>query len=406
MSAGFGKVIALCAGRIATIAAALACLGAAPGSSLSSSGVLKVRFGGDRNQTRVVVELDRATRGQLLAEGAGKLVQLSLADAAPDAPLDGPGQGLVRSWSVRDLGGSARLDLALVSSAQVVRRFELPPADGNPNYRYVIDLAATGPVTAVVTAAPTAPTARPGVPARAQQAADIIPTHAKKVVVIDAGHGGKDPGALGDDAREKDLTLAAAKALKQRLERDGRYAVVLTREHDEFVPLGQRVQVARGADADLFISLHADAGADPLVRGATVYTLSDKGSDRVAQRAINNNNDWFINVAMPSHDKAVNQILLDLTQRATKNQSSAFAGTLVEHVASQTQLVQRSHRDAGYVVLLAPDVPAVLLEMGFITNHQDETALEDAARRIRLMDAVGDAIDDYFAQQQERLASR
>ncbi len=158
----------------------------------------------------------------------------------------------------------------------------------------------------------------------------------------------------------------------------------MTRRSDTFVPLVNRVQIARSADADLFISLHADAGGDPAVHGATVYTLSDKGSDRVARKVFDNN-DWFINVAMPSRDRAVNQILLDLTQRATKNESSAFAETLVERIADCTGLVQRSHRDAGYVVLLAPDVPAVLLEMGFITNAQDEGDLLDTARRTRLM---------------------
>jgi N-acetylmuramoyl-L-alanine amidase len=237
-----------------------------------------------------------------------------------------------------------------------------------------------------------------------QKVADILPVHARKVVVIDAGHGGKDPGALGRDFQEKDITLAAAKALKRRLEREGRYSVVLTRSTDEFVPLETRVKIAREADADLFISRHADAGADSSLHGATIYTLSDKGSDRVARNVINNN-DWFINVSLPSRDRAVNQILLDLTQRATKNQSSAFAEMLVNKVGAESVLLQHGHRNAGYVVLLAPDVPAVLLEMGFITNATDEGALSDSEHRARLMGAVGDSIDDYFARQQ-RYASR
>jgi N-acetylmuramoyl-L-alanine amidase len=393
MRGRLGKVIGRCVGRLVTMGAALACLGAAPGESAPRSGVLKVRFGGDQTQTRVVLELDRSAHGRLLADGPAGRVAVSLNGLGPASPLDGSGQGLVKTWSVKGAGGGATLELALTRAAQVVRRFELPPADGSPNYRYVIDLMASGPASSAT-----------AVPASAAQTADAGTVHAKKVIVIDAGHGGKDPGALGDEAHEKDLTLAAARTLKRRLERDGRYAVVMTREHDEFVPLEQRVQVARGAEADLFISLHADAGGDGQVHGATVYTLSDKGSDRVARNVISKN-DWFINVAMPSHDKAVNQILLDLTQRATKNQSSTFANMLVDRVGEETQLVQRSHRDAGYVVLLAPDVPAVLLEMGFITNRQDETTLQDPSRRTRLMDAVGDAIDDYFSQQQ-RLASR
>ncbi|HEY5411518.1 MAG TPA: N-acetylmuramoyl-L-alanine amidase, partial [Caulobacteraceae bacterium] len=309
------------------------------------------------------------------------------------ATLGGEGQGLVRSWNVDADGGAARLQVSLTRPAIVVRRFLLAPSDGEPNYRYVIDLAANGPQVP----APTAADARL-IPVAA------APVHARKVIVIDAGHGGKDPGALGPGVHEKDLTLAAAKALKRRLDRDGRYIVVLTRSGDRFVPLEERVQIARRADADLFISLHADAGADPTVRGATVYTLSDKGSDRVARKVFTRN-DWFINVSLPSHDRAVNQILLDLTQRATKNQSTAFADMVVSQVSELTPMLQHSHRDAGYVVLLAPDVPAVLLEMGFVTNAQDVAALHDPLQRARLMGAVGDAIDDYFSQQR-RYAAR
>jgi N-acetylmuramoyl-L-alanine amidase len=218
---------------------------------------------------------------------------------------------------------------------------------------------------------------------------------AKKVVVIDAGHGGHDPGALGAHAREKDLTLAAAKALKARLERTGRFKIVLTRDSDVFVPLEDRVAIARKARADLFISLHADVGANPAVHGATVYTLSDQGVDRAARGATES--DSFLNVKLPGRDQSVKQILLDLTQRNTRNRSGAFAETLIDSVGQQTDMVSRSHRDAGYVVLLAPDVPAVLMEMGFITNRHDESDLMDAAYRHRLMDSVAEAIETYFA---------
>jgi N-acetylmuramoyl-L-alanine amidase len=200
---------------------------------------------------------------------------------------------------------------------------------------------------------------------------------------------------LGDRAQEKDITLAAAKMLRARLERTGRFKVVLTRDSDVFVPLEDRVQIARKANADLFISLHADVGADPSVHGATVYTLSDEGVDRAAKGVFDSGS--FLNVKLPGRDQSVKQILLDLTQRNTRNRSGAFAETLIDQVGSQTDLVSRSHRDAGYVVLLAPDVPAVLLEMGFITNHKDEAQLMDPVRRGRLMNAVGQAIETYFA---------
>ena len=216
---------------------------------------------------------------------------------------------------------------------------------------------------------------------------------AKKIIVIDAGHGGHDPGALGGKSHEKDVTLAAAKALKARLERTGRFKVVMTRDSDVYIPLEQRVKIARAANADLFISLHADSGGDPKVRGATVYTLSTHGVDRTAKSVFSGG---FINVQLPGRDLSVKQILLDLTQRHTLNRSGAFAETLLEHISTRTELLRRSHRDAGYMVLLAPDVPAVLLEMGFITNPQDEATLNDREKRVRLMDAVGEAIEAYF----------
>ena len=219
------------------------------------------------------------------------------------------------------------------------------------------------------------------------------PPAPKKIIVIDAGHGGHDPGALGGKSHEKDVTLAAAKTLKARLERTGRFKVVMTRDSDVYIPLEQRVKIARGASADLFISLHADSGGDPKVRGATVYTLSDHGVDRTAKSVFSGG---FINVQLPGRDLSVKQILLDLTQRTTRNRSGAFAETLLEKVSTKTPLLRRSHRDAGYMVLLAPDVPAVLMEMGFITNPDDESALNSREKREALMDGVGEAIEAYF----------
>jgi N-acetylmuramoyl-L-alanine amidase len=220
--------------------------------------------------------------------------------------------------------------------------------------------------------------------------------HARKVIVIDPGHGGHDPGALGSMSREKDLNLAAARALRAKLEATGRYRVVMTRTSDVYVPLTTRVQVARRANADLFISLHSDSGPVDAVRGATIYTLSDKGSERVV-RGVTDRDDWLMNADLQGQTQAVNQILHDLTQRATRNRSDAFAEALLDHIADRAQ-AHASHRDAGFMVLLAPDVPAVLLEMGFITNTDDERLLNSPAQRDHFMGEVAAAIDDYFHQ--------
>ena len=372
----------------------------------ASAGVLKVRLGGDAHQTRVVIELDRAARGRVIDGAAPDAVVLALSQVGASDGMQGAGAGLVKGWSVEDAAGGARIRLDLVRPAEVKRRFLLAPGDGASVYRYVIDLAETAePSAGTPAAAAAGPERRPSETARAERVkAPLQPVSpAKKVVVIDAGHGGKDPGALGAENHEKDLTLAAARALRERLERSGRYKVVLTRDTDVFVPLERRVQIARRANADLFISLHADSGSDPAVRGATVYTLSEKGADRAARRAFQR--DSFIDVALPGSDDAVNRILLDLTQRGTVNRSSTFAETLLHRIADRTPLLQRSHRDAGYMVLLAPDVPAVLLEMGFVTNPDDERLLADPDHRGELMDGVAQAIDDYFVQE-GRLALR
>jgi N-acetylmuramoyl-L-alanine amidase len=230
----------------------------------------------------------------------------------------------------------------------------------------------------------------------AAQVADSQAPSAKKVIVVDAGHGGHDPGAQSGSSNEKDITLAAAKALKARLERTGRYQVVMTRDTDTYITLQDRVAVARQVGADLFISLHADsAGDNAAAHGASVYTLSEQGSGRVTR--VLQRNEWFARTGARASDPAVGQILLDLTQRSTRNRSAVFAGLLLDHISERVDLLPRSHRDAGYFVLLAPDVPAALLEMGFITSPDDEARLTNAEERGKLMDGVADAIDAYFA---------
>ena len=396
--------------KVAGVATAGVCAFAAAAShGASGGGVLKVRLGGDRVETRVVVELDRSAKAKLAAGGTDGAVVLSWPDVDVDVEMSGAGRGLVSGWTVDEKGGAARLKLALTDEAEVVRRFLLPPGDGVEVYRYVVDLKAKHPgktaaplqlAQASLTPAPAPAAAAVKTPAAIERVAMIKAPSTrleKPVIVIDAGHGGKDPGAqAADGTHEKAITLATAKALKAKLEKTGRYKVVLTREKDVFIPLEQRVKFARKAGADLFISLHADAGSDPSLRGASVYTLSENGSARIARRVMNQDK-VLGEVKLPASDRAVNQILLDLTQRATRNQSSSFAQLLLGEVDEVTPLLRGSHRDAGFVVLLAPDVPAVLLEMGFLTNADDEKLLTDPAARRRLAAAVADSIDGYFA---------
>lgn len=389
------------------IAAAAVCLAvglgaaAAPKSDHAQPGLVRVRFGGDANATRVVIELSKSSQAKLISAGQPLVIDLPRIEVGEER--EGVGLGLVKAWTADGGAGSARLKLELARSAKIERRFLLAPSDGAPTYRYVIDLRADG--------APVQPTAPLASQMIAQAAPKLVPAKAeakplnlKKVIVVDAGHGGHDPGALGENVQEKAVTLAAAKALKTKLESTGRYKVVLTRDSDAFIPLDNRVEIARRAGADLFISLHADAGANKATRGASVYTLSDKGSERV-QRTMASGQGSFLRVSQPGASLAVSQILLDLTQRVTRNKSTTFAQMVLEQVGDTSPLLERSHRDAAYRVLLAPDVPAVLLEMGFITNSQDEAFLNNAQRRQKLTDAVARAIDGYF-NQETKLAVR
>jgi len=394
-----GGLLAGWKGVVALVGLTLSGFGvAAVAQGATAPALLKVRLGGDLLETRVVVDLDRSVVGKLVSDGVDGRIVVSLPRIDAPADLKGGGQGLVRRWHVDRAGGSARLNLELSGDAEVRRRFLLPPGDGVKSYRYVIDLKArpgAGPAPGL-TKVSTTSRPRAAVITRAPE------RKGPRVVVIDAGHGGRDPGAIGSRTHEKDITLAAAMALKARLEKSGRYRVVLTRTGDDYVPLDGRVKIARAADADLFISLHADSGPSADIRGASVYTLSEKGERRVA--SVLGKDDWLMPASLGA-DRAVSDILLDLTQRATRNRSAIFAEMLLKHIGDETELLRRSHRDANLAILLAPDVPAVLLEMGFINNPEDERALSDPRRRARMMDAVGDAIDAWFARD-AKVASR
>lgn len=389
---------ALAWGRGRTIAAAVAVaagLAAVAVGHAAPGGIdlIKVRTGGDSAETRTVIELDGAISAKVVSDGsADRRVVILLPNATVAQAQQGSGRGLIKAWTVDQIQGGARLQIDLAGDATLKRRFLLPPADGIANYRYVIDLAATG----------VAPKA--GAPIiRAQiKPAKQPPLPLKKVVVVDAGHGGKDVGAQGAKGFEKDINLAAALSLAEQLEKTGRYKVVLTRSTDVYIPLEDRVRVAQRAGADLFISLHSDSGPEAELKGASVYTLSDQASQR-AQRFVSRDN-WFMKASLTG-DQGVRDILFDLTQRATRNRSAIFAQTLVSDIDQVAPLLRRSHRDAGFMVLLAPDVPAVLLEMGFVSNPDDEARLRDPGSRTRLMGAVVKAIDAHF-DDQIRLATR
>jgi N-acetylmuramoyl-L-alanine amidase len=231
---------------------------------------------------------------------------------------------------------------------------------------------------------------------------DKMPRRAdgRHVVVIDPGHGGVDPGATGvSGIYEKDITLAAARELKRQLEASGRYHVVLTRNSDVFLPLRERVQLGRAAHGELFISLHADSLGSREVSGSTVYTLSEKASDAeaAALAADENKADIIAGANLSDYPEEVADILVDLAQRETKNDSIKYAHELVQQLEQSGWSSNHGVRSAGFAVLKAPDVPSVLLEMGYLSNAREERELRDSRYRAKLMGAVKRAIDLYFA---------
>jgi N-acetylmuramoyl-L-alanine amidase len=221
-----------------------------------------------------------------------------------------------------------------------------------------------------------------------------------RVVALDPGHGGVDPGAISPHGiYEKNLTLATARELARQLDLTGRYRTVLTRRGDIFVSLGERVTRARAAHAELFVSIHADALPDSAMQGLSVYTLSSEASDRdAAALAKRENKDDFVAGVRLSHQpREIGAILLDLARRRTDNRSLTLAQAIVTELGRVATLLERPHRAAGFAVLTAPDIPSALVELGCLSNPEEERLLRQRAHQQRLAQGLARAVDDYFA---------
>ncbi len=222
----------------------------------------------------------------------------------------------------------------------------------------------------------------------------------KPLIVIDAGHGGRDPGAIAKNGvYEKYITLNAAKELKEELERTGQFRAVLTRTDDTYIALRDRTRIARNFNGDIFISLHADSLGRKNVRGASIYTLSDQASDRETKRLSRSENlsDALSDVDLSREEGDVADILIDIAMRDSMNQSKVLADTL-KRVMSQKgiTLLRNTHRNAGFAVLKAPDMPSVLLEMGYLSNPYEAKRLSTESYRRKIARAVVAGIREYF----------
>ena len=223
--------------------------------------------------------------------------------------------------------------------------------------------------------------------------------------MLDPGHGGRDPGTIGGQGTlEKRITLAAALELKRQLEAAGRCRVALTRARDVFVPLGDRIEQARRREAALFLSLHADSA--PGARGASVYTLAETASDSFSAALARRENaaDQAGGLRLPSVPPEVARILLSLMRQETRSDSEAIARLAVAALEGEVPLLPNTHRRAGFVVLKAPDVPAALVEMGFLSNPQDEAALNRPAHRAKLAAALAEAVHGFLGARGPALA--
>jgi N-acetylmuramoyl-L-alanine amidase len=219
------------------------------------------------------------------------------------------------------------------------------------------------------------------------------------LVILDPGHGGVDPGAIGKTGvYEKDVALATAREVARQLEATRRYRVRLTRKDDEFIPLGERVARARAASGDLFLSIHADALPNAGMRGASVYTLSEQASDKeaAALAARENKADLIAGIDLSHHEPAVSEILIDLARRQTNNLSIRLAHELVTELGHEVRLLANSHRSAGFVVLKAPDIPSALVEMGCLSNRTEEQLLTKPAYQRKVATGLVRSVNDYF----------
>lgn len=299
--------------------------------------------------------------------------------------------------------GNSRFVMDLSRPVKPAEPLALPPQAGH-GYRIVIDLLPATQKEFKLAA---------GWPAdlRAREAAALRKSsetarnearfaHGKKIVVLDAGHGGIDAGTSSTQGLlEKDLVLDMVKRVRTALQDRGIYKVYLTRDDDTYIPLGQRVRIARSYSADLFVSIHADSNPNPSVYGASVYTLSEEGSDKeaAALAAKENQSDIIAGVDLSNEDTPVASILIDLAQRDTMNRSSRFAETAVRQLGTVTDILpRRPHRSAAFAVLKAPDVPAVLIELGYLSNASDADQMGTVRWRKKVAEAIARAIERHF----------
>lgn len=359
------------------------------------------RLGGDEVQTRFILDLSRKIELHAFTLADPYRVVVDIPEVIFKLPpkTGETGRGLVKAFRFGlMMQGGSRIVLDLAKPVRIDKAFVMDASGGDPA-RLVLVLLPTDRESflrkiALDDKTNVKPPAKPE-----PQPANGDP---RAVVVLDPGHGGIDTGTRAPSGEmEKDIVLDLAKRLRDRIEKSGKYRVVMTRTDDTFIPLAERVDIARKAEASLFVSIHADSlpHREGDAQGATVYTLSDKASDPEAAKLAEDENraDVIAGIDLKSQPDDVAGILVDLAERETKTFSLQFAHKLVAELKGATRLHKDPLKSAGFRVLRAPDVPAALLELGYVSNKEDLKSLMSDAWRNQIADSIAKAIDAYLS---------
>ena len=388
--------------------------------------VSDARLAGDAKQTRFVLDLDKPIqfRAFALADPYRVVLDLPQISFKLGAGTGVAGRGLVKAFRYGlVMPGGSRIVFDLTGPAKIAKSYVLEAANGQPP-RLVLEFEEVDRTAFVQLLAPeNRPELRPAIadanagaanagvvrPDASIVTASTQPPDKRPVIVIDPGHGGVDNGtqAGGGDIMEKNLVLGFGLALRDRIEKSGKYRVVMTRTDDTFIPLNERVKIARNESASLFVSIHADAlpRGEGDAQGATIYTLADKASDAEAERLADaeNKSDAIGGVNLTDEPTEVADILIDLVQRETRTFSNRFARTLMGEMKNTVRMHKHPLKSAGFRVLKAPDVPSVLVELGYVSNKGDLEHLVSENWRNKTVGSMAQAIDAFFAK---RLAGK
>jgi N-acetylmuramoyl-L-alanine amidase len=360
--------------------------------SLVAAEVQGVRLGTTDAGMRVVLDLSAPARHKVfLLEAPGRVV-LDVSRASLRAKLPAA-EGPITAIRSGKLPNSGLRLVFEVDGPVKISTESLGPAAG-AGHRLVLDIASGSARAAPAAAVPAAPVAIRPAHAPVDNGRDII-------IAIDAGHGGVDPGASGRrGTREKDVVLEVARALAARINREPGMKAVLTRDGDYFISLRERNLRARRAKADLFVSIHADAIANPDVSGSSVYVLSERGASSEAARWLaerENAADLKGGIKLDDKDAALANVLLDLSQTASIAASMVAAENVLKALDRVGEVRKPRVQQAGFVVLKSPDIPSMLVETAFISNREDERKLATPAHRVKLANAIFAGIEQYFA---------